>query len=200
MLLVLSLLESHSCPSDFGHREGSELKDLSFLHGMIDNAGDEEEGYSILARSLRPGDDEARFNWWKQRGHVDTYIRTFLEKIKYCWLCVFKVVLEHISNLPIQFEQLIYRCLHIKEHKKTNSGPSIRKARLGHIATRQHNSASTIPLRFLHSLAIKYQDNGLEDFVFFVLNLCQGYGPVTTYGSLHKFKYRMEHPLQQPFR
>ena len=81
------------------------------LKGRRDHAGEEEEGNLTFegaleelrdiihssdectkqAVNIRPDDDEARSNWWKQRGDLDTRLRDLLENIEYCWLGAFKV-------------------------------------------------------------------------------------------------------------
>lgn len=43
------------------------------------------------AITIKADDDEARSNWWKQRGALDVRMRELLENIEYCWLGAFKV-------------------------------------------------------------------------------------------------------------
>ena len=43
------------------------------------------------AINIKADDEEARSNWWKQRGSLDVRMRELLENIEYCWLGAFKV-------------------------------------------------------------------------------------------------------------
>lgn len=43
------------------------------------------------AINIKADDEDARSNWWKQRGSLDVRMRELLENIEYCWLGAFKV-------------------------------------------------------------------------------------------------------------
>ncbi|KAF9552923.1 hypothetical protein CPC08DRAFT_822591 [Agrocybe pediades] len=175
------------------------------LKGRRDHAGDEEEGHLTFdgaldelrdiirssdectkqAVNIRPDDDEARSNWWKQRGQLDTRMRELLENIEYCWLGAFKTILsprtnlsqDTISDLRSQFERVFHRCLHVKENKKAKSRSNHKKSS----SQPQPNSPTqfsiddTLIERF-STLSPKSRDEELEDLVYFVLDLYQFHG------------------------
>jgi separase len=43
------------------------------------------------AINIKSDDQEARSNWWKQRGALDQRMKDLLENIEFCWLGAFKV-------------------------------------------------------------------------------------------------------------
>lgn len=44
-----------------------------------------------VAINIKPDDEEARSNWWKQRSQLDVRMKELMENIEYCWLGAFKV-------------------------------------------------------------------------------------------------------------
>lgn len=78
---------------DHGNEEDEKEQHLTFvdavqeLHDIV-RSSDE---CTKSAVNIKPGDDEARSNWWKQRGRLDVRMRELLENIEYCWLGAFKV-------------------------------------------------------------------------------------------------------------
>lgn len=78
---------------DHGNEEDDKEQHLTFtdavqeLHDIV-RCSDE---CTKSAVNIKPGDDEARSNWWKERGQLDTRMRELLGNIEYCWLGAFKV-------------------------------------------------------------------------------------------------------------
>jgi separase len=50
------------------------------------------------AISIKADDEEARCNWWKQRGQLDSRMRELLENIEYCWLGAFKASVHDLYS------------------------------------------------------------------------------------------------------
>ncbi|EDR03672.1 uncharacterized protein LACBIDRAFT_307113 [Laccaria bicolor S238N-H82] len=115
------------------------------LKGRRDNGDDDEEDHlgfddaigelreivrlsdegTKTAVNIKSDDKEARVNWWKLRGDLDTRLRELLENIEFCWLGAFKTILspwsdttpEMISDLRAQFDKIFQRSLHVKDKK-----------------------------------------------------------------------------------
>jgi separase len=68
-------------------------KQLSFENAIneleaIVNSSNESTKVAI---NIKPGDAEARSDWWKQRSRLDVRMKELMENIEYCWLGAFKV-------------------------------------------------------------------------------------------------------------
>ena len=77
---------------DEGNGEDDDTQ-LSFEHAMdelqdIVRSSDESTKAAI---NIKPDDEEAKSNWWKQRGQLDVRMKELMENIEYCWLGAFKV-------------------------------------------------------------------------------------------------------------
>lgn len=78
---------------DHGNEEDEKEQHLTFVdavHELQDIVQCSDE-CTKSAVNIKPGDDEARSSWWKQRGRLDMRMRELLENIEYCWLGAFKV-------------------------------------------------------------------------------------------------------------
>jgi len=73
-----------------GEDEEDQLTFGDAIHELQDIVRCSDECTKAAIR-IRSDDEEARSNWWKQRGQLDTRMRELLENIEYCWLGAFKV-------------------------------------------------------------------------------------------------------------
>ncbi|KDR77139.1 hypothetical protein GALMADRAFT_66375 [Galerina marginata CBS 339.88] len=137
------------------------------------------------AINIKADDEEARSNWWKQRGHLDVRMRELLENIEYCWLGAFKAILnprsdanpETISELRLQFEKVFLRSLHVKD-KKTKTKPSSHKKSTsqGQTTSPSHFTLDDTIMECFSTLSSKCRDEELEDLIYFILDLYQFHG------------------------
>ncbi|KAF8878488.1 peptidase family C50-domain-containing protein [Gymnopilus junonius] len=171
------------------HGGGDEDEHLTF-EGAIQELKDivrASDECTKIAINIKADDDEARSNWWKERGRLDVRMRELLENIEYCWLGAFKTVLsprsnmspESISELRAQFEKIFHRGLHVKDKKpKLKSASAHRKtssAQMPVPSPSQFALDDTI-VECFSTLSPKCRDEELEDLVYFVLDLYQFHG------------------------
>lgn len=73
-----------------GEDDGEQLSFEDAINelGNIVRSSDES---TKIAITIKPDDEEARSNWWKQRGQLDVRMKELMENIEYCWLGAFKV-------------------------------------------------------------------------------------------------------------
>lgn len=75
------------------HGSGEDDEQLSFgtATGELEDIVHLSNESTKAAINIKPDDEEARSNWWKQRGQLDDRMRELMENIEYCWLGAFKV-------------------------------------------------------------------------------------------------------------
>ncbi|KAF8958159.1 peptidase family C50-domain-containing protein [Flammula alnicola] len=137
------------------------------------------------AINIKSDDEDARCNWWKERGQLDVRMRELLENIEYCWLGAFKAILnpqedistESIFELRGQFEKVFHRDLHVKD-KKPRSKPSAHKKSTSQSQTNAPTqfTLDDAIIKCFSTLSPKCRDEELEDLVYFVLDLYQFHG------------------------
>ncbi|KAF8155999.1 cysteine peptidase C50 [Crassisporium funariophilum] len=146
------------------------------------------------AVTIKSDDDEAKSNWWKQRGQLDVRMRELLENIEYCWLGAFKATNEQaffqtilaprpnlspelISDLRGQFEKVFQRSLHVKD-KKSKARTTAHNKSTSQSQTRAPNQVTLDDrmIKCFSTLSPKCRDEELEDLVYFVLDLYQFHG------------------------
>jgi separase len=66
---------------------------LSELQDIIQSSNESTKA----AIHVKSDDENARSNWWEQRGRLDVRMRELLENIDYCWLGAFKVLFFPVS-------------------------------------------------------------------------------------------------------
>lgn len=76
---------------DHGNGEDDEQLSFETATGELEDIVHSSNESTKAAINIKPDDEEARSNWWKQRGQLDDRMRELMENIEYCWLGAFKV-------------------------------------------------------------------------------------------------------------
>ncbi|EDR03598.1 uncharacterized protein LACBIDRAFT_307095 [Laccaria bicolor S238N-H82] len=173
------------------------------LKGRRDNGDDNEEDHlgfddaigelreivrlsdegTKTAVNIKSDDAEARANWWKLRGDLDTRLRELLENIEFCWLGAFKTILsprsdatpEMILDLRAQFDKIFQRSLHVKDQKTKQRAGNHKKTTSQAQAPSQLTLDDPI-LKCFSTLSPKCKDEELEDLIYFILDLYSFHG------------------------
>ncbi len=72
---------------------GDEEEYLTFDGALqeLQNIVQSSDESTKTAINIKPDDEKARSDWWKQRGQLDVRMQELLENVEYCWLGAFKV-------------------------------------------------------------------------------------------------------------
>jgi len=76
------------------HGGGGEEEEYLTFDGALQelqNIVQSSDESTKMAINIKPDDEKARSDWWKQRGQLDVRMQELLENIEYCWLGAFKV-------------------------------------------------------------------------------------------------------------
>ncbi|KAJ7598753.1 cysteine peptidase C50 [Mycena floridula] len=128
-------------------------------------------------------DPASRALWWKSRRALDTRMRELMENVEFCWLGAFKTVLsrppnhspEVIANLRLEFDKVFQQGLHLQD-KKTKQRALGHKRVASESSTPNRVSLDDALVECFSTLSPRCQDEELEDFVYFILDLYQSHG------------------------